>query len=325
MATRTTTVNLVDHFTSPKPGSHGNEDRWGFATNGNGSLSAWVLDGATGFDPSKRFITADVAEISTEAEWYADRLNRYFQSNIRAGSEECDDPRFYRRAIATVRREFERESGLKVSTIPHRAYLPSAAAIFMNYNNKTRTISLKGLGDCSAIVQLEPAETSSTAAPNYAEERAARDRIPFVTKQSYAEESARREKLMREGGYTAEARLALRDMMNTNKGYWILSMHPSAANHMVHETLYIPEGRSAKILLFSDGVERAMKLMNQGPAEMMGLVCDSGLQAVVSHTRKIETQLGAERLKQEFGYSKQHDDATGVLFRLTPGTSPEIG
>ncbi len=294
MSTAAPTVNLVDIYTSAKVGCPYNEDQMGLFITRN-AAAAWVLDGATGFDPGVRLVDSG----GSDAAWYANNLNQIFTSNIRAGfPPDGKQEDFYRHALTRARESFNTNSRLPADKV-ERCLLPSAAGILMNYHQETRLLTFSGLGDCIAIIKVE--------GENHA----------FTTTPSFFAESQKRETMMKAGQYSKDDRRMLRNRMNSDEGYWIMSVHPEAADHISVEHFQIPEGKTVYVALMSDGLERASKLLHLDHTGLINLILDSSIGEVTHMIREKQREMGPAQLKQ-MGYSKANDDITGMLLDFTP-------
>ena len=228
-------------------GAHALDDRWGVA----GGL-AWVLDGATDLSAEVLFPGAQ-----SNASWLAERVSRALSAGTRVGGSAAD-----RLAGAIAAADAEATS-LGVDEV---VGFPTAVGILASPVDAPVVGELPGIeftviGDCGAVVEvirdgvvgveliIDPAW--APGAPN-----ASAGGPPWATLSA----DELNEKL-----------LASRRRRNTPEGRWIIRREPEAAAHAHRETVQSTTGR---VVLFSDGAERALRRPGFDAAALLAAAFD---------------------------------------------------
>jgi hypothetical protein len=225
-------------------GAHALDDRWGVA----GGL-AWVLDGATD-------LSADVLfpEAQSNASWLAERVSRALAAGSGDSATRASAADRLAAAIAAADAE---ATALGVDEV---VGFPTAVGI-LAVPVGAEAVEFTVIGDCGAAVevvrdgrvavQLVSDPAWAPGAPN-----AAAGGPPWSTL-SRAELN---EKLV-----------ASRRRRNTPEGRWIIRREPEAAAHAHRETVASTTGR---VVLFSDGAERALRRAGFDAAALLAAAFD---------------------------------------------------
>ncbi len=104
-----------------------------------------------------------------------------------------------------------------------------------------------------------------------------------------------------------------RSLMNTDEGYWILSLNPEASNHMNQGTIKVMDGDV--VLLVTDGFYRIVDIFKKvHRSDLVQAALEQGLQGIIEELRQLEQAdfdcLNYPRLKVS-------DDATALLLRIS--------
>lgn len=222
-------------------GAHALDDRWGVS----GGL-AWVLDGATDLSTDVLFPGAE-----SNASWLAERVSRALSSGAGVGGSAAD-----RLAGAIAAADAEATS-LGVDEV---VGFPTAVGILAEPVTPS-SIRFTVIGDCGAVVEVvrdgvvgvelitDPAW--APGAPN-----ASSGGPPWST----LSVDELNEKL-----------LASRRRRNTPAGRWIIRREPEAAAHSHRETV---ESTTGRVVLFSDGAERALRRSGFDAAALLAAAYD---------------------------------------------------
>jgi len=258
-------------------GAHALDDRWGVA----GGL-AWVLDGATDLSQGVLFPGAP-----SNASWLAERVSRALSAGTGGGSaaDRLAD------AIAAADAEATALGVDEVVGFPTVVGIlaePMAASVVGGRPGIEFTV----IGDCGAAVEVvrdglvtvelitDPAW--APGAPN-----AAAGGPPWSTLSA----DELNEKLQ-----------AIRRRRNTPEGRWIIRREPEAAAHAHQETVHDTAGR---VVLFSDGAERALRRPGFDAAALLAVAFDDP-DAFVADLRAWEDTAPAEIPS----WWTPHDDVT---------------
>jgi hypothetical protein len=227
-------------------GAHALDDRWGVA----GGL-AWVLDGATDLNRDVLFPGAQ-----SNASWLAERVSQALAAGDSSGSA-AD------RLAAAIAAADAEATALGVDEV---VGFPTAVGILAEplearVHGEGPGVDFTVIGDCGAavevvrdgrvVVELISDPAWAPGAPN-----AAAGGPPWSTL-SRAELD---EKLR-----------ASRRRRNTPEGRWIIRREPAAAAHAHRE---IVESTTGRVVLFSDGAERALRRPGFDAAALMAAAFD---------------------------------------------------
>jgi serine/threonine protein phosphatase PrpC len=259
--------------------------------------SAWVLDGATGLG-GERLLTG-----ASDAAWLARAYNARLQaSGDRSGAALQD---FFADLIADVSLEFDRR---RLRPPAQSFELPSAAISFVRL--RASHLEVACLGDCRAIV-------------------AGRDGFVVCGSRSRVRELdggvvKRMEAIRRQNASMtfAEIRRAVdhdlranRNLLNTDGGYWILSIDPNAARHIETSALTVEPGTTVRGLLASDGFYRLVDTFRvfEGDSALLAAALEHRLPALLAELRNLED---ADSECVAYPRLKPKDDATALLFEV---------
>jgi hypothetical protein len=286
-------MTLVDCVSDPGSAASPNED-----AAGNTGLSAWVLDGATGLGER-------VLGEGSDAAWLA----KAYHGRLRAGADRGGHElrRLFADLIAEVRDEFEAS---RVRAPAGRHELPSAGMAFARLRGTD--LEYARLGDCRAILAADDGLVLSTGSSPLQELDAAVLGKMATLRQT--DTSLRYEHLRRavDGDLRSN-----RGLLNTEGGYWVLSIHPEASRHMEAGAMPLDGARSARGLLVSDGFYRLVDTFHAYPddAALLSAARERGLETMLAELRALEDADPECVLRPRL---KPKDDATALLFEVAP-------
>lgn len=253
--------------------------------------AAAVFDGATGLGGSLMPGPSDAA-------WIAQFGVRRLMAHLRDGDAPVEA---IRAALEDTKTSF---TGLRRRAPKERYEIPYASMILAVA--EANAVAAFWFGDCALLVQHPDGRTAvvgealakRAAESNRARMLAEAKGLPPVGALSRAE-------------FTPHIRTA-RNLVNTERGGWLFSPEPRAADHVATATVETPPG--THLLLCSDGFLALAS--DYGAYDAPGLVAaarDKGLIALSQEVRAIETDDPEGRRFPRF---KQSDDATAVLLKV---------
>jgi hypothetical protein len=253
--------------------------------------AAAVFDGATGLGDSLMPGPSDAA-------WIAQFGVRRVMSHLRDGDAPIEA---VRRALEDTKTSF---GGLRRRAPTERYEIPYASMMLAVAQDDG--LQALWFGDCAMLVQRPDGETEIVG--EALEKRAAEAKrarmladakgLPPVGALSRAE-------------FTPFIRTA-RNLVNTDRGGWLFSPEPRAADHVATATVAAPPG--THLLLCSDGF--LVLASDYGAYDGAGLMCaalEKGLAALGDEVRVIEKDDADGRRFPRF---KQSDDATAMLLKV---------
>jgi hypothetical protein len=268
-----------------------NEDRAGAA-----GTMAWVIDGATDV------VEAPLTLGPTDASWAAETLHETL-----GGIAGEDIPTALTNLPAVLSERLAAEFARVALRQPRgRHEHPCASGLIARFDG--RRLDYVAVGDCTLV-----AVTSKGIVRLGTEDADAGD--PWVAKavaQFHARQAA---------ATAAEARAAVwpkiinaRKAMNEPDGYGVLSITPTPPHFIKAGTVEVAAGGYA--LLASDGLMRLIDIFGRY-ASVRGLLeaaATQGLARLLEDVRAAETE---DTNCVRFPRAKVHDDATGVLIRIS--------
>lgn len=250
---------------------------------------AWLLDGAS---PSSDKVL--IPNAPSDARWLVCSLSKAFHEAARTSK---DLKTITEKALQTVRSNFEKAISTPLLYTPVNT-LPSAAGILMHYDEALSQVNFLGLGDCTATVMQD-------------------DQIVGKTTPTLSKEDENARIFPNDKERTKAAYHAWKNGMNSQDGYWIFSIAPEAARHAKVETFDINPSKTAHVLLMSDGFERLIDPFNLHTHETLArkVIAEQGLKPTIATLRETEKRLFGQA---EPKLTKMHDDASAILFEITP-------
>jgi len=289
-------LKVIDRVCDPGGGRGAvNEDIFG-----HGERAAWVMDGATGLADERM-----VEKGGSDAQWLVARYQELF-------GERANDLRLATRdlvsgAIEDVAREFE--TARRRPPIANHE-LPSAGMALVR--QVSGGIEYASLGDCKAIIMLAGGSAVSTPESLLSElDRTVLREMARLRRTGEARSHAEARKMV------GPALRRNRGKLNTPGGYWVLSIHPEAADMMEPIRVPLVPGDTVTVLLVSDGFYRLVDTFEKYPNEEALLKAALGpghLRPLLKELRELED--GDSDCK-EYPRFKLKDDATALLFEMT--------
>lgn len=293
-------VSFIDALSRPG-GKGANEDLfgvWGDTRQG----TAWVLDGATGLGGRDL-----VPGAASDAAWYVAELD----AALRALSPETlPVPALFHQCLNRVA---DRYAGLVAppeaggaSALP-RYVLPSAAGAWVRWDGDGH-LDYAGLGDCRALWKPVGEATRTLGGEE------------LVLSDSFINAAVRR--LQAEGEADPAVRFQrlmaglrhIRSHMNLPGGYWVLGIHPQAADHLVRESLLL--GQGGTLILLSDGFYRLVDTYHAYSADgLVNAARARGLTALYQELCRIEAE---DADCSRHPRLKPSDDATALILVFAP-------
>lgn len=265
---------------------------------GHGTLSAWVLDGATGL-ASGRLLTGP-----SDAAWLAATYDDLFRAH--ADRADLGPEHLLAGLIETVTASFAAQA---LRPPEHRYELPSAGMVLVRL--RRGRLEYARLGDCRAILAPAGGPIVSTRRPplHRLDARAVRRLVALRRQDPQAAHAALRRALLDE-------LRANRGRLNQAGGYWVLGTDPAAARHA--ETGGVPlTAGPVRGLLVSDGFYRLVDTFRAYPDDtaLLARALAHGLAPLLAELRALEDAdpecVAVPRLKPR-------DDATALLFEARP-------
>jgi len=270
-----------------------NEDACGYNSKG-----VFVIDGATGLGDDQY-----MEGYPSDAAWIAHHVRDVFLSSLDC---HADLHHLVRNTSQQARERF-----LQLGPdIPRYAWPSCSFALVRDLGNG---FEFAGLGDCSLYISDRSGKTASLSS------------LPELFAQ---EQEAARVFVDQSGGLGKAANLSVngevlaalrraREKQNTPENdIWTLGLVPDAADHMMVKSLSL-EGKVTAILC-TDGFADLCVLFEQyRPGELVSVALDEGLAFLVAELRELERKIDPEGKK--YPRFKRSDDATAVLFQITPG------
>ena len=265
---------------------------------GHGTLSAWVLDGATGLADGR------LLPGPSDAAWLAAAYDDLLRTH--ADRDDLGPRRLLAELIETVAASFAAQA---LRPPEHRYELPSAGMVLVRL--RRGRLEYARLGDCRAILAPAGGPVVSTRRPplHRLDARAVRRLVALRRQDPQAAHAALRRALLDE-------LRANRGRLNQAGGYWVLGTDPAAARHA--ETGGVPlTAGPVRGLLVSDGFYRLVDTFRAYPddAALLARALARGLAPLLAELRALEDAdpecVAVPRLKPR-------DDATALLFEARP-------
>ncbi len=319
-------LSVLASYSEPGSPTKTNEDVVGHAGN-----AAWVLDGATGLG-KRRFLPGD-----SDAAWLAGRYDTLLRETLLReappGEPTDDSPDSLKRLIGNIigqvaglfaaeasweaeeapEKKAQEEDGEPEKGPPKRHELPSAGIALVRCTPDR--LDMTSLGDCRAIVALPDGRVASTKdSPLTALDAGVVASMRSLLESGRVETP---EKAL------AAVRPQLRDnraRLNTEGGYWVLSVHPEAAGRMEVQSFPLRRGDMVRGLLVSDGFYRLVDTFRvfRDDAELLEQAFasepDKALKGMLHRLRAIED--GDSECVDHLRL-KAKDDATALAFKAS--------
>ncbi len=270
-------IEVLDSVNDPGTAGKSGDDRFGFDA---AAGRAWVIDGATDATDLKPFPNAE-----SGAAWLAEATSSRLMSGPGAGE---DAKSYFGRVLTDVRAEAERTSKVPLASLPGEA-MPVASAMWLRRDGDA--CEFVWAGDCFAIAQIAGGEAHliGTQEKADAETRDAARMLALSQEDRWAVLQAQRR------GANAPER-------------GLITLNPSAAEHLNTQRLSLPSG--ASVLLMTDGFFRFVEpYALDTPESLLARVLKDGLAAAIHALRQHEATPRGVRLKAR-------DDAAAILLRL---------
>jgi Protein phosphatase 2C len=291
-------LTVIDRISDPGGGPDAvNED-----IAGHSARAAWVLDGATGLSNGRLLWgRSDAASL-------VGLYDGLFCEH--ADDMELDTRDLVSGAIEEVGKAFRAVYG---DATKDRHELPSAGMALVRL--APDGIEFASLGDCRAILELPDGRIVSTRESRLTE---------------LDGEVLRKMEMLRRTDQAcnhAAARQAVdgdlrsnRGRLNTQDGYWVLSIHKEAAAKMEIVKVPLAPGDIVTGLLISDGLYRLVDTFREftDDATLLAEARRRKLRPLLERLRKLEDADPDCAAPVRF---KQKDDATGLIFQATATTS----
>jgi hypothetical protein len=246
----------IKSFNSRRKDKNHSEDRFGHDP--VDFRSAWIIDGASPIH--KNFNIVEQGD-QTDATWISRAYDSYFKSHAATDFSPARHEDFFRAAIQSVSEIFWANARNKGKENLSRDYLPSATMAFMHVEETK--LRIYSIGDCIALINIPYDDGNQLLV------------TPQTLPAAFKEQEEVRTTRKRAGADEKEIRdnrINVSGGMN-NPGhpfeYWVLGVHPDAADHMVVTTREIPKDAETEILLISDGLEGILRTREKRPLELM--------------------------------------------------------
>lgn len=279
-------IDIVDLLTDPSGAV--NEDRLGWV-----ATLAWVLDGATDI------VTPPLVGTTTDADWFADRLDTALRRTAAAPPASLDGlPDQLSRELAA---EFD---GARRRAPEGRHEHPSATGIVVRIDE--RRLDYLAIGDCTLLHDTRgPVERIGIDHGAAGDQWLANIIGSIHAADAEATPASTWDKI-------TSVISANRARMNTEDGYGSFSITPTPPRFIVTGSLAVVPGTT--MLLVSDGLMRLVDVYRRRSAsELLQRARTRGLASVLAELRAIEA---ADADCRAFPRAKARDDATGLLVRL---------
>ncbi len=311
-------LRVLASFSEPGSPTKANED-----VVGRGRNAVWVLDGATGLG-KRRFLSGD-----SDAAWVAVHYHALLEKALgekQAGATPDSLKGLMGTLISQVaemfaaeasweREEAQEEDSESQEGPPKRYELPSAGMALVR--STPAGLEMASLGDCRAIVALPDGRVASTKDSPLT----AMDAGVVASMRALLESG--RAKTPEEALAAVRPELrANRARLNTPAGYWVLSVHPEAAEGMEIQSLPLERGAVVRGLLVSDGFYRLVDTFwaCRNDAELLEQAFASepskALKGMLGRLRAIED--GDPKCIEHLRL-KAKDDASALAFEASPG------
>lgn len=273
-----------------------NEDAFG-----HGPDCAWVLDGATGLADTPLLPgRSDAAWLA----WFASRQIEKKVAERKQAVARRDLKQLTRSVIEDACAEFEI---LRVRDPVARYELPTAAMMMARAGEGGLECAF--FRDCRLFLLTEDGAFHDVGGDPAWEAAAKRDNARLLGGENGGAS-------LRSPGVLEHLR-AQRERQNREGGYWILGLEPRAADFISLQSIELTG--PAVGLLASDGFAAlALDYGRYSPQELVRTARDTGLGALGAELRKIERDEDPDRVR--FPRFKQSDDATALMFRVTPAS-----
>jgi hypothetical protein len=294
------TIRILDSVTEPGSSVAPNEDVMDAVP-----AAAWVIDGATGL--GKHRLTKD----RTDAEWLAQESSAYLRKTADWSDPSVEN--LVRGLITHVAASFTKlRAGELTPRYTGRDELPSAGLVLVR--SRPGGVQIASLGDCRAILVLPDGTVACSAESRLSElDRSALEemdrKLPSGGKLPSTEDVAAARTAIQP---TLQANRAL---LNTPSGYWVLSIHPEAADHLQPKDFLLATGTRARGLLASDGFYRLVDPFGEcrDDTDLVEQTLRFGPKRMLERLRSIEERDAGCRNFRRF---KPKDDATVMTFEV---------
>ncbi len=279
-------MKIADYIASPGSAFGGGmktgagDDRYVFD-----EAAGWacVIDGATDVGPVRVFSRSE-SDAARYAELFAAEL-------LAAPAVVSESPQaYFTRLLPRLRAAVDKEAKLPLKDAPRSSY-PTAAATWLRIANGR--IEGATLGDSIAIVRTPAGQVSvfgESSKP--AEEQTRARRVMAMTQDE-------RRKWLQD----------VRNIHNTERGYWVFGVQPEAASHIIHQAAEAPQG--TRILAMTDGFYRLVSPYGRyTDAQLIEAAMVKGLGPLLAELRGMETSPADDAT---IGRFKTSDDATALL------------
>ena len=276
-----------------------NEDACGYNRNG-----VFVIDGATGLGDDQY-----VEGYASDAAWIAQHVRDALSSSL-----DCrTDLRHLVRNISQQARDRFSRLG---PDIPRYAWPSCSFALVRDSGNG---FEFAGLGDCSLYISDSSGKTDSMSSlPELfvQEQEAAR---VFVDRAGGLGKAA---KLLVNGEVLAALRREREKQNTPENDIWTLGLVPDAADHMMVKRLSL-EGKVTALLCTDGFADLCVLFGRYRPGELISVSLNEGLAFLVAELREMEQKIDPEG--KTYPRFKRSDDATAVLFQITPKSASASG
>ena len=277
-----------------RPG-RANEDCYGY-----NDTCLFVIDGASGLG-DEQFVSGYGSDAAWFAQYAADYFCTHYQEDLVLAN-----------VIGKLSRDARREY-FAIDRAESSAIYAWPSASFAMIEISLGELVFSGLGDCTLYLQCDDGivqEFSALAGFHHFEQQRAAKHI------------ARFGGLDAQPSYKSDPQTLadlrkIRALQNTEEsGVWTLGLVPESADHLVRKT--IPFGGKARGLLCSDGFSDLVNLFDLYSADsLLEEAANHGLKPLLQQLRHMENKIDPQGLK--FPRFKRSDDATAVLFEISPG------
>ncbi|MDJ0900247.1 MAG: protein phosphatase 2C domain-containing protein [Xenococcus sp. MO_188.B8] len=262
---------------------------------GNLDSHCWVLDGATGLTDNP------VTNSRNDARWFVERIDASLRKFCSFNDTSLQEVVF--KTIIQVDKEFQK----CIIKSDHKPFeVPSAGMALIKIDEGYLEYGV--LGDCRIFILKESGEKISIGGSPL--EKLDQEVVKRILE-------LRDEKGIKDYGEIKTQILPLlqknRSLMNTDEGYWILSLNPEASNHMNQGTIKVMDGDV--VLLVTDGFYRIVDIFKKvHESELVQVSLERGFEDIIEELRAME-QADFDCLK--YPRLKVSDDATAVLLRIS--------
>ncbi len=267
----------------------------------------WVIDGATGLTDNA-LISLD--EYGSDAQWFSHFTNQTILKLIENKPPNNNlNKEEYIKNLLTQTVEILNEEFLKIKNCtPIDKYEEPCASISIIFAPENdNNICCASLGDCPIIIQNKDLKIQSLTGCEKLEEL---DKISSKHALPYLKKGINFTKMRQK---IRKILFKHRNMMNSDKGYWILSLEKKAIEHI--KFYNFKKQQIKDILIMSDGfyaiVDKYKKYSNNG---LIDASITHGLQQIYKEIREIECSIDANGTK--YPRLKQSDDVTAMLISI---------